>query len=182
MMPGTPRSFALIMLLGLMTGGTLQADDSALDRPEVMQAVSLAQWERVLEAKQPGIIVADLWASWCVSCIERFPKMVDLADRFSQRNVTFLTLNLDDPQDASGIEWSNGFLAGLGGTFGHYRLDENLTVAFEALDLMSLPVVLIHDGSGKERHRLTNDNPNQQFTEADIEAALEALLAGAEAP
>jgi hypothetical protein len=47
---------------------------------------------------------------------------------------------------------------------------------------VSLPVVLIHDGSGKERHRLTNDNPNQQFTEADIEAALEVLLAGAEAP
>ena len=171
-----PRLCAALLVFVSMGGQALAAqEDSAGAGP--MQAISLKQWQEVLRDQRPGIVVADLWASWCVSCIERFPKMVELAARFEDRDVRFLTLNLDDPQDRSGIDWSNEFLSGLGGNFDHYHLDENLTVSFEALDLMSLPVVLIFDGAGDERFRLTNDNPNRQFTEADVESALELLIA-----
>jgi len=144
---------------------------------EPMRPVSLADWGEVLEQQQPAVVVADLWASWCVSCIERFPKMVALTERYQARGVRFITLNFDDPQDVSGIDWANEFLAGLGGSFAHYHMAENLVRSFEALNLMALPVVLIFDGAGQERYRLSNDDPNHQFTEADIEQALDTLLA-----
>jgi thiol-disulfide isomerase/thioredoxin len=160
----------------LLVAVPLSAADPA-DSAKPMQVITLREWRTILAARRSEIVVADLWASWCVSCIERFPKMVEMADRFEGRGVHFVTLNLDDPRDRSGIDWSNDFLAGLGGPFSHYHLAENLSWSFEALDLMSLPVVLIYDVSGGERFRLSNDNPNRQFTEADVEAAVVALLA-----
>lgn len=141
-----------------------------------MEVIRYAQWESILAEQRPNIVVVDLWASWCVSCIERFPEMVDMAERHADRPVRFLTLNLDDPQDAAGIEWSNEFLDKLGAEFANYHLAENLTWSFERLDLLAIPVVLIYDGTGRERFRLTNDDPNNQFDEQDIEQALQSLL------
>ncbi len=160
----------------LVVAAPLPAEESS-GSPSPMQVISLQEWRSIVKPRPADVVVvADLWASWCVSCIERFPRMVEMAERFRDRSVRFVTLNLDDPQDRSGIDWSNDFLATLGGEFSHYHLAENMVLSFEELDLMSLPVVLIYDGSGEERFRLTNDNPNQQFTESDVEAAIVELL------
>jgi thiol-disulfide isomerase/thioredoxin len=142
-----------------------------------MKVIRLADWPGVVAAARPDVLVVDIWASWCISCIERFPEMVTMAERFSGKGVSFLTLNLDDPKDEEGIAWSNDFLARIGAEFPNYHLQENLTQSFEALDLLAIPVVLIYDGEGVERYRLTNDNPNEQFDKADVEAAVQALLA-----
>ena len=141
-----------------------------------MQVIKLDQWHEILAEQRPHIVVVDLWASWCVSCIERFPKMVEMAHRYRDRGVRFLTLDLDDPRDQAGIDWANDFLARIGAQSANYQLDENLKRSFEALDLMALPVVLVYDGQGAERYRLTNDDPNHQFTDADVEQAIRALL------
>jgi hypothetical protein len=104
--------------------------------------------------------------------------MVDMARRYDARGVRFLTLNLDDPQDEAGIAWAEEFLAGFDAPFAHYHLQENLRTSFERLDLIAIPVVLIYDAAGAERFRLTNDDPNDQFDEADIEEAVKTLLSG----
>jgi thiol-disulfide isomerase/thioredoxin len=142
-----------------------------------MEVIRYGQWEGILATQRPNIVVVDLWASWCVSCIERFPEMVAMAERYAGRDVRFLTLNLDDPQDRAGIDWANEFLQEIGADFPNYHLAENLTWSFEQLDLLAIPVVLIYDGQGRERFRLTNDDPNNQFDEQDIEEALQSLLA-----
>lgn len=142
-----------------------------------MQVIKLDQWREILADQQPHIVVVDLWASWCVSCIERFPKMVEMARRYQGRGVRFLTLDLDDPRDQAGIDWANDFLARIGAGSANYHLAENLMRSFEELNLMALPVVLVYDGQGRERYRLTNDDPNRQFTDADVEAAIRKLLA-----
>lgn len=164
------------LLAGLMAlPGLASAADEA--HPTTMEVIRLADWPTIVAEAQPDVLVVDIWASWCISCIERFPEMVTMAERYENEGVSFLTLNLDDPKDTEGIDWSNDFLARIGADFPNYHLQENLTVSFEALDLLAIPVVLIYDGEGKERYRLTNDNPNDQFTKADIEAAVQALLA-----
>jgi thiol-disulfide isomerase/thioredoxin len=142
-----------------------------------MKVIRLADWPGVVADAQPDVLVVDIWASWCISCIERFPEMVTMAERYTDQGVSFLTLNLDEPRDEEGIAWSNDFLERIGADFPNYHLQENLIESFEALDLLAIPVVLIFDGQGVERYRLTNDNPNDQFDKADIEAAVQALLA-----
>jgi thiol-disulfide isomerase/thioredoxin len=167
------RLRTLALALGLLAS----AGWSSACRAAPMEVIRYGQWEGILASQRPNVVVVDLWASWCISCIERFPEMVAMAQRYAGRQVRFLTLNLDDPQDQAGIDWSNQFLEEIGADFANYHLAENLTWSFERLDLLAIPVVLIYDGQGRERFRLTNDDPNDQFDERDIEQALQSLLA-----
>lgn len=141
-----------------------------------MTPVTYDEWETKRIQYQPKIVVVDIWATWCVSCIERFPEMVRLHEQYKDHNVQFVSMNLDDREDTQSIDVAEQFLKKMNATFDHFRMDENLLVAFEKIDLISIPAVLIYDESGHEKYRLTGDNPNKQFTDKDVEAALLELL------
>ena len=117
-----------------------------------------------------------MWAMWCASCLERFPEMVKLQNTYKDHNVTFVSMNLDDREDEISLQDAENFLRDMNAQFDHFRMDENLISAFEKINLISIPAVLIYDKHGNERYRLTGDNPNQQFTENDIDAAIASLL------
>ncbi len=143
---------------------------------EQMVAVSYTEWESRRLQYLPKIVVVDMWAMWCVSCIERFPEMVKLHNTYKNQNVEFVSMNLDDREDAKSLQLAEVFLRKMNATFDHYRMDENLLHAFEKIDLIGIPAVLIYDNQGLEQYRLTGDNPNKQFTEKDVEEAISHLL------
>lgn len=150
--------------------GTLQAEDIKL------QPVSLNEWRTVLAEHKGKITVVDMWAMWCTSCIERFPKMVELSNKYDNNQVAIIGLNLDDRDDRLSISMAENFLNEVNANFANYHLDENLMLAFKELDLIGIPAVLIYDRQGNEIRRLTGDNPNRQFTDKDIEQVLKNLL------
>lgn len=159
----------ICLLLPAWAGGSGQADTR-------MQAVSFEQWEQALAAQRGNITVVDYWASWCPPCIERFPHMVEMHHAYHAQGVRFVSLNLDEQGDTESIGWANEFLAETGAVFANYHLDENMTQAFERLDLLGLPTVRIYTADGAETFKLTGDNPYRQFTEKDVENAILELL------
>ncbi len=142
-----------------------------------MRAISLAEWQRKLPTYQPDVLVVDMWAMWCTNCIEQFPEMVMLHQRYKNKNVRFVSLNLDDREDTDSLAAANRFLHKMNATFEHYHVDENLMLTFEQLDLIGIPAVFIYDQQGKIHSRLTGDDPNNQFTKEDVEQAILTLLA-----
>ena len=46
------------------------------------------------------IIVLDIWASWCSPCIRSMPKLSELAKQIRSEGVQFITLSIDDDQQA----------------------------------------------------------------------------------
>lgn len=134
------------------------------------------QWLRELAAFRGRIVVVDHWATWCVPCLERFPKMLDLAGAWGPKGVTFVSLSLDDRDDPDSIEQASRFLRDHDARIPNYLMDEIIPDAFEKLDLLGIPAVLVYDADGTVRYRLTGDDPNDQFTEADIEEAVRALV------
>jgi thiol-disulfide isomerase/thioredoxin len=141
-----------------------------------LQATSFAQWDEVLRKQLGHITVVDFWASWCTPCIKRFPHMVKMHHEYKDRGVRFISLNLDESGDKESIDWANDFLARIRAVFPNYHMDENMSEAFERLDLLSLPAVHIYAEDGSETHRLSGDNPYKQFTEKDVEDAVLSLL------
>ena len=174
------RGLVLFLSLALLAGacsdssGEVQEPAASID----LQYVNFAQWEQVLAAQKGNITVIDLWASWCAPCIERFPHMIKLHHTYADRGVQFISLNLDEAGDTESLQWALEFLRGQKAVFPNYHLAENMMEAFERLDILSVPVVLIHDPDGQEAYRLTGDNPNNQFDETDVESAVLTLLAG----
>lgn len=172
------KFFAVIAMLFL--GNTLQITSTAiadaLPDEGQMILVNYAEWENRRLQYLPKIVVVDMWAMWCSSCIERFPEMVKLHDKYQNFNVEFVSMNLDDREDTMSLENANKFLEKMNANFDHYHMNENLLYSFEKINLVGIPAVLIYDSSGKEQYRLTGDNPNNQFTEKDIEDAIKNLL------
>jgi len=138
--------------------------------------ISFVQWDGILEEQRGKITVVDFWASWCPPCIERFPHMVEMHHKYSDRGVRFISLNFDEQGDKESIDWANDFLGRIKAVIPNYHMDENMTEAFEQLDLLGLPVVRIYATDGTEAHRLSGDNPYKQFTEKDVENAVVDLL------
>ncbi|MEX1033470.1 MAG: TlpA disulfide reductase family protein [Cellvibrionaceae bacterium] len=141
-----------------------------------MHALNFQEWNEQLTSYQPSIVVVDMWAMWCASCIKRFPKMVDLHEQYSSRGVEIVSLNLDNREDQAAVQQAEEFLREINATFDNFHMDENLIEAFERFNLIGIPAVLIYDSNGEERFRLTGDNPNSQFTDEDIEDAINELL------
>jgi len=160
------------LLLGACDNKSAQASD-----PAALKPVSFSQWDQQLASYQPSIVVVDLWAMWCTSCIKRFPKMVDMHDEYAPKGVQIVALNLDNRDDPATVQQAQGFLREINASFDNYHMNENLIDAFDHFNLIGIPAVIIYDGEGRERFRLTGDNPNNQFTDADIEAAINELLA-----
>ncbi|MGD9264652.1 MAG: TlpA disulfide reductase family protein, partial [Lysobacterales bacterium] len=165
----------LLVALCLFTPPGAQALDATADTD--LQPISFTEWDAVLENLRGSIVVVDYWASWCPPCIERFPHMVEMHHRYADRGVQFISLNLDEKGDTDALDWCNDFLARVKAEFPNYHVEENMTAAFERLDLLGLPVVRIYAPDGSEAYKLTGDNPYQQFTEQDVEDAILELLA-----
>ena len=161
----------LISCAGSAFGETLSVSNNTLMKP-----ITLQQWNTKLKNYQPNILVVDMWAMWCTSCIERFPEMVKLHHKYSNENISFVSMNLDDREDLESLAAANLFLNNMNADFEHFHMDENLMLTFEKLDLIGIPAVLIYDQQGAEKFRLTGDNPNKQFTEDDIEKAILELI------
>ena len=171
----TGRSAALALaLLGLPGCGEQAADQPAAEPTESapsseveLASVSLDQWYQEIDALRGQIVVSDMWATWCIPCIERFPHMVELATRYGDRGVQFVSTSLDDPTDDQAIAYAREFLIEQQATFPNYLISDNVTDTFERLDLMTIPAVFIYDRDGQLRYRLTADDPNNQFTDQD---------------
>ncbi len=141
-----------------------------------LEPTTFDQWQRQLTAYRPAIVVVDMWATWCDSCVKRFPKMVELDRKYRDRGVRFVSMLLEDPEEPGVVELAEAFLERQNATFDNFRMVENLMESFERLDLIGLPAVLIYDRSGALAHKLTGDDPNDQADDADVEAALVAML------
>lgn len=169
-------SFVALLIISnvLLLCSTAYAESEAADIQ--IKPITYEDWEAQRKQYAPKILVVDMWAMWCVSCIERFPEMVRLHDEYKSQNVQFISMNLDDREDAASIKKAEEFLTKIDARFDHYRMDENLMHAFEKIDLIGIPAVFIYDSNGDEKYRLSGDNPNKQFTDKDIEAAVNDLL------
>ena len=171
--------YFLIWLSQAFVSSAVLASSAIADNSEddsVMTVVTYTEWEKIRLDYLPSIVVVDMWATWCSSCIERFPEMVKLHHKYKDNSIEFVSLNLDDREDSVSLKFANKFLKNVNANFDHYHMNENLLYAFEQIDLIGIPAVLIYDAEGNEKYRLTGDNPNKQFTEADVESAIISLF------
>ena len=165
-----------LALSAFVHANEIVTDNSQSDFHLDFNTVNYEQWQQTLEKYKGTVLVVDMWATWCISCLERFPHMVEMNKQFQNQGVTFVSLLLEDPEEPEAIESAKAFLIKQKADFAHYFMNENLMLSFDKLDLLGIPAVFIYDAEGQLSHRLTGDNPNKQFSEEDIKDALNILI------
>jgi thiol-disulfide isomerase/thioredoxin len=174
--------FCLGLFIVLQGGAEVQAQTTAPTpgKSITLQALAFSQWQKKLSEYRGQIVVVDFWATWCGPCMERFPRVVALHEKYhTEGKVRFVSMNLDDRDDHIALQKALAFLRAQNADLENYRMDEILPDAFEKLDLIGIPAVLIYDATGKLQFRLTGDNPNKQYRDEDVESAIVSLLGNA---
>ena len=77
-------------------GADLKAQSPAtVQIPADFNAVDLSGKSWDVEALKGKMILIDFWATWCGPCLEQFPHLKDLYQRYHQKGLGILGINLD---------------------------------------------------------------------------------------
>jgi hypothetical protein len=84
-----------------------------------------------------------------------------------------ISVSLDEAADkANALK----FLEPKGAKFANYLLDEPFESAQERWNFTGIPVVVVYSRDGRIARTFTMDNPNKQFTYADVESFVKELI------
>lgn len=176
------KSLATVLFLAL--AGCSAAANHAENSPPVAkveaataaltpQTVRLAKGdEKALAALIAGhkgeVVFVDFWATWCLPCVEYFPRTVELSRKLNGKGLAIIAVTFDDADSEAAVR---EFLATRGADFENLMCSYDLgPAAFEAFGLEQVPHFRLYDRAGKLRQKW-DDKP------ADAEQKIEELLA-----
>jgi len=148
--------------------------DQAPGNAVTVRVVDEAEFAQALQQYRGKVVLVDIWATWCTSCLELFPHTVELSKRFADRGLVVISLSIDDPENESGVLEklvSNGaafdnFISRYGGS----------TKSLDAFGLEDgvLPIYRLYDRTGSLHKTLRS---SQGLIRAeDVDRAVEELL------
>ncbi len=139
-----------------------------------LKTVKYGELTRAVRGQVGKVVVVDVWASWCVPCKKEFPHLVELHTKYAADGAVCISVSVDELKDA---EKALQFLKKVKATFANYRLDEETAFWQDKWDLKGIPAVFVFDREGRRAAKLTNDDPDKQFTyPGDVEPLVKKLL------
>jgi thiol-disulfide isomerase/thioredoxin len=115
-----------------------------------------------------GLLVVDMWATWCGPCVAGMPHLQEVAERYAERNVKVVGLSVDAQENAvkkfyKGVEQPDYALAHIGKS------------GMETLQISGIPALFLVGSDGKILHFIRG------YSEGDarLEHALDHFLDGA---
>jgi thiol-disulfide isomerase/thioredoxin len=173
------RSIAIRLIFTILAAGALLTDLGFGQEPTKdisLKVVKKKGFEQGLESLKGKIVVVDVWADWCIPCKEAFPHLVELHRRYGKDGVACVSVSLDDAdQQAKPLK----FLKAQGAAFTNYLLDESAKTWQEVFDINGPPAVFVYSRDGKLAQRFDHNDPNKQYTHADVEKLVQKLIKSA---
>jgi thiol-disulfide isomerase/thioredoxin len=169
------------LIVGVLTLGALSmplpcGDDACAgqkERPRVeLKTVKLNALLKEIAGLKDKVVVVDVWATFCVPCKEGFPHLVELQKKYADKGVVCVSVSVDD-SDAHAAALK--FLKKQDAAFPNYLLDEAPPAWQDHWDITAIPAMFIYR-DGKQLAKFTYDDPDNQFTHADVEKKVISLL------
>jgi thiol-disulfide isomerase/thioredoxin len=153
--------------------------DFSTNIPVRLSAVDRPGYDAALAKLRGKIVLVDFWATWCEPCVEHLPHTLALGDKLSDRGLAIVTVSCDEANDSAQVAAFLTSKKGAGATNlisqfgGSPKTMEELEISTGAV-----PFYKLYDRSGKLRQTFgIQPTAAKQFTAANIEAAVERLLA-----
>jgi thiol-disulfide isomerase/thioredoxin len=147
--------------------------------PVQLQTVDKAGYDVAIAKLRGKIVLVDCWATWCEPCVEQLPHTLALGDKLRERGLAVVTVSCDEVKDLNQVAafLTSKKAAGATNLISQYggspRTMEELEITSGAV-----PFYKLYDRSGRLRQTFgIAPTAAKQFTAADIDAAVEQLLA-----
>ena len=66
--------------------------------PTQVEAIDSEQFAAVLEAHKGKVVFVNLWATWCIPCVQELPEIDHLQTRYRDRGLVVLAVSFDKPE------------------------------------------------------------------------------------
>jgi cytochrome c biogenesis protein CcmG/thiol:disulfide interchange protein DsbE len=137
----------------------------------ILPAAEAAPPPQALQPIEGKVVWVDFWASWCVPCRRSFPWMNTMHEKYKDRGLQIIAVNLDRDRKAA-----DGFLTEVPAQFA-LRFDPAGDLA-KTFEVQAMPSSFLMDASGNilARHFGFKMSDAEEY-ERGIEAALAAAKA-----
>jgi thiol-disulfide isomerase/thioredoxin len=98
---------------------------------------------RFIRAQTGKVVVVDFWSTLCVPCMEEFPHLVELENKYSKEGLVAVSVDLESPKNGKARERAEKFLGRMGGEFPHFMLDAGQDEWTERLKIDGPPCIFI---------------------------------------
>lgn len=137
-----------------------------------LEVVKYDQLETAIKAHSGKVVVVDVWGEFCVPCKHEFPNLVKLHERYAKQGVVCMSVSVDPAgQQAAAL----AFLKSKGAAFSNYLLDDGDGL-WDKWNFKGVPAVFVFDREGKRVGNFTGDDPDNQYTYADVEKLVQKLI------
>jgi thiol-disulfide isomerase/thioredoxin len=97
--------WTLTLFAALAMAGPAYADELGDKAPPL----SIKEWVKgepvdVTKADGKSVYVIDFWATDCLPCIQGIPHITEMQHKYKSRNVTFIGVSTDDPQNVANVK------------------------------------------------------------------------------
>lgn len=147
--------------------------------PIVLTPVDRAGYDAAISKLRGKVVLVDYWATWCQPCVEKLPHTLELGQRLADRGLAVVTVSCDDPSESARVAEFLGSQHAQGATnlVSEFGGSPRTMDEFEIAN-GSVPFYKLYDRKGELRQTFGVDPAaKKQFTAADIEAAVDKLLA-----
>jgi thiol-disulfide isomerase/thioredoxin len=166
------------------THETVSGSESAKSTPMatgevVISAVDRAGYEAAIARHHGKVVLVDFWATWCLPCVEQLPHTLELGQRLADRGLAVVTVSCDEPTESDRVAkfLSTKQAAGATNLISQFGGSPRTMDEFEIAS-GAVPFYKLYDRIGRLRQTFgINPAAKTQFTPAEIEAAIEQLLA-----
>ncbi len=140
------RGWMAAVLLVLVAGASAAPPEV---RVSVVKYAGLGEEVRRHRGK---VVLVDFWSDTCVPCKKRFPHLVEMSDRYRDRGLVVISVNVDpNPQQKEVQDKALKFLQAQKAAFTNLMLDEPAAEWSKKLGIESLPAVFVFDREGRWR-------------------------------
>jgi peroxiredoxin len=82
----------------------IAVDEKMYGGPVVLQNIDAAGIASLARNPTEKLRLINVWATWCVPCVEEFPNIVAASHRFANRDFEVITISVDDPKDTAKVK------------------------------------------------------------------------------
>ena len=171
--------FASLILAGVAAAAV---PDSPPKAPEVtVEEVRGEALDAAIAKHKDKVVVVDLWATWCESCVKKFPHFVSMHKKYADKGLVCVSICMEKlTENTYSKDKVLAFLKKKEATFPNFVVaepekDEAALAKRLGDGYRLIPLMVIYDKAGRKAWASDDDGP--ALNDAQLEKKIEDLLA-----
>lgn len=85
----------LTFITGIISCGKSPGYENRNNVQENISVINADKFSEMISNRNEKILFVNVWATWCIPCIEEFPELIKLKEKYSKKDVDIITLNIN---------------------------------------------------------------------------------------